>query len=308
MIELKNVKLNIDNIDILNELSFSIPDNSVFCILGNKNSGKSSIFKILTGVYKNYSGEVLYDGKDLDDIKTCAIDILHDTRERDPDITVSEYLEFYGNIYKTLNENDLENYIDKMLKKFSLMSYKYTSIDLIDNENYKLVELIRISINDPQVILFDNLFSSDNTDFNEKLLEYIKALVGRKTLIFASRSLNHIEEIVTHIAVLEMGNLVAFGKKEEVYKKAELSNKIEIEVLDNMQTAIDILKNDSEIDNIVYNDRIISFSIVSDIAYSDERNQVEAEILKKLINGGVEVYSFKKQRVRFEQLFGRLKG
>lgn len=308
MIELKNLKLNIDNIDILNELSFSIPDNSVFCILGNKNSGKSSIFKILTGVYKNYYGEILYDGQDLDDIKKCVIDILHDTREKDPDITVSEYLKFYGGIYNSLSDKDLETYIDTMLKKFSLMSYKYTSIDLIDNENYKLVELIRISINNPQVILFDNLFSSDNTDFNEKLLEYIKELIGHKTLIFASRSLNHIEEIVTHIAVLETGNLVAFGKKEEVYKRAELSNKIEIEVLDNMQTAIDILKDDSEIDNIVYNDKIISFSIVSDIAYSNDRNQVEAEILKKLINGGVEVYSFKKQRVRFEQLFGRLKG
>ena len=308
MIELKNVKLNINNIDILNELSFVIPNNSVFCILGNKNSGKSSIFKILTGVYKNYYGEVLYGGLDLDDTKSCVIDILHDTREKDPDITVSEYLKFYGGIYKNLSEDELDTFIDTMLKKFSLMSYKYTSIDLIDNENYKLVELIRIAINDPKVILFDNLFSSDNTDFNEKLLEYIKKLIGQKTLVFASRSLNHIEEIVTHIAVLETGNLVAYGKKEEVYKKAELSNKIEVEVLDNMQEAIDILKNDPEIDNIVYNDKIISFSIVSDIAYSSERNEVEAEILKKLVNAGVEVYSFKKQRVRFEQLFGRLKG
>ena len=195
-----------------------------------------------------------------------------------------------------------------MLKKFSLMSYKYTSIDLIDNENYKLVELIRISINNPNVILFDNLFSSDNADFNEKLLEYIKSLVGQKTLVFASRSLNHIEEIATHIAVLETGNLVAVGKKEEVYKKAELSNKIEIEVIENIQDAVDILKENADIANIVYNDKIISFSIVSDITYSKDRNQVEANILKKLIDNGIKVYSFKKQRVRFEQLFGRLKG
>ena len=308
MIELKNVKLNIDNIDILNELSFSIPDNSVFCILGNRKSGKSSIFKILTGIYKNYYGEVLYDGKDINDIKGCRIDILHDTRENDPDITVNEYLKFYAGIYKTFDENELDGYIDTMLKKFSLMSYKYTSIDLIDNENYKLVELIRISINNPNVILFDNLFSSDNADFNEKLLEYIKSLVGQKTLVFASRSLNHIEEIATHIAVLETGNLVAVGKKDEVYKKAELSNKIEIEVIENIQDAVDILKENADIANIVYNDKIISFSIVSDITYSKDRNQVEANILKKLIDNGIKVYSFKKQRVRFEQLFGRLKG
>lgn len=307
MIELKNVKLNIDNIDVINELSFSIPDNSVVCILGNKNSGKSSIFKMLTGIYKNYYGEILYDGKDLNDIKDCKIDILHESKEKDPDITVNEYLRFYGDIYNKFAKDELDSYIDMMLKKFSLMSYKYTSIDLIDSENYKLVELIRISINNPPVILFDNLFSSDNSDFNDKLLEYIKELIGHKTLVFASRSLNHIEEIATHIVVLETGNLIAFGKKEEVYKKAELSNKIEIEVIDNMQEAVDILKENPNISNIVYNDKVISFSIVSYITYSDDRKQVEADILKKLVDGGIEVCSFKKQRVRFEQLFGRLK-
>ena len=308
MIEIKNIKLNISNIDILNEISFDISDNSVTCILGKKNSGKSSIFKILAGVYKNYYGEVLYNGKDISYSNNLKIDVLHAEREKDPDITVNEYLKFYGDIYGTYSKKDLEAYIDTMLRKFSLMSYKYTSIDMIDIENYKLVELIRISINDPQIILFDNLFSSDNVDFNDKLLEYIKNLIGHKTLVFASRSLNVIEEIATHIVVIDAGNLVAYGKKEDVYKKAELSNKIEIEVLDRMTDAIEILKDNSDITNIVYNDNIISFSIVSSISYSEERSKVEAVILKKLVDNGIEVCSFKKQRVRFEQLFGRLKG
>lgn len=94
MIEIKSLKLNINNIDILNELSFDIPDNAVMCILGNRNSGKSSLFKVLTGTYKNYYGEVLYDGVDINYLSDCKIDILHETREKDPDITVNEYLNF----------------------------------------------------------------------------------------------------------------------------------------------------------------------------------------------------------------------
>lgn len=306
MIELKNIKLNISNIDILNDVSFNILDNSVTCILGNKKSGKSSIFKILTGVYKNYYGEVICDGQDINDLKKCKIDILHETREKDADITVNEYLKFYASIYNVANEEKIDQYIENMLRKYSLISYKYTSINVLDNENYKLLELIRISINDPDVILFDNLFSSDNADFNERLLEYIKKLVNHKTLVFASRSLNYIEEIATHLVVLETGSLVAYGKKEEVYKRAELSNKIEIEVLDKIQEAVDILKTNENIANITYTDKIISFSIVSNITYSEERNRVEANILKELVDKGIDVYSFKKQRVRFEQLFGRL--
>ena len=75
-----------------------------------------------------------------------------------------------------------------------------------------------------------------------------------------------------------------------------------------MQEAIEVLKKNQDITNIVYTDKIISFSIVPNITYSNTRNQIEADILKELVENNIEVYSFKKQRVRFEQLFERLKG
>lgn len=307
MIELKNVKLNISNIDILNDVSLTIEDNLVTCFLGYKNSGKSSLLKLLTGRYKNYYGEVLYDGKDINELKDIQIDILHETRENDPDITVVEYLKFYGEIYNKYSVEELETLIDKMLKKFSLMSYKYTSINLLDNENYKLIELIRILINDPKVILFDNLFSSENTDFNSKLFEYIKTLIGKKTLVFAARSLNYIEGIIDYIGIMDTGSLIVFDKKENVYKQVELSNKVELEVIDKFNEAIEILKNNDKIANLVYDDNMISFSLVSDIAYASDRKIIESEILSELVKNGVKVSSFKKQRVRFEQLFARVR-
>ena len=219
MIELKNVKLNINNIDILNELSFVIPNNSVFCILGNKNSGKSSIFKILTGVYKNYYGEVLYGGLDLDDTKSCVIDILHDTREKDPDITVSEYLKFYGGIYKNLSEDELDTFIDTMLKKFSLMSYKYTSIDLIDNENYKLVELIRIAINDPKVILFDEPTSALDPELTGEVLDVMKKLAKEgTTMVVVTHEMGFARDVASRVVFMENGVVVEEGKAKELFE------------------------------------------------------------------------------------------
>ena len=308
MIEFKNVKLNLFNIDILNDISFKLPNNSITSILGYKNSGKSSILKIMSSIYKNYYGEVLCNNVDINFQNDLKIDIIHDTREKDPDISVVEYLMFYGSIKNnSTDDTKLELLIDKLLNEFSLMAYKYTNIEMLDNESYKLLELIRIRITNPDVILFDNLFSNENSDFNERLLEYVKGFIGNKTLIFATRSLNYIESILTHIIILETGNLITYGKKEDVYKKADLSNKVEIEVLDNIQDAVNILKESDMIKNLVYNDKLISFSIASNITYSEERNKIEANILKNLILKGIAVYSFKKQRVRFEQLFERLK-
>lgn len=308
MIEFKNVKLNLKNIDILNDLSFKIEDKSITCFVGNKNSGKSSILKLLARIYKEYSGEILINGVDLFNQDKVKIDMVHDTIEHDPNLTVVEYLEFYGSIYGTYEKKELSMYIDKMLKYFSLMSYKYTSLENLDKENYKLLDIIRVMINNPDVLLFDNLFFSDNIDFNEKLLRYIKTFAYHKTIIFVARNLKYIEEICDNIGILDYGTLIAFGKKEDVYKKAELISKIEVKVNDDVLEAVELLRANEDTINISYENDTITFSINPKLvaSHSVDIKGIEADILKSLIDKGVKVSSYRKQQVQFEQLFGRL--
>lgn len=309
MVEFKNVKLNIRNIDISNNISFSIPTNAVACFLGNKNSGKTSILKMLAGVYKNYYGEIIIDGVDLNYNKKTKIDLIHDSKENDENITVYQYLKFYGNIYNTMNDEKLTEFIDKMLKKFSLMSYKHTNISQLDRESYKIVDLIRVLINDPDIILFDNLFFSDNEDYNEMLLSYIRPFIGKKTLIFASRSFKYIEGICNYIGIIEYGVLIAFDKKETIYKLADIVSRLEVEVdNDDVNRVVSILNDDQRVTNITYENNLITFSIV-DSGYSMTEGrirEIENSILRFLINNDIKVYSFKKQSVKFSQLFGRL--
>ena len=306
MIKIKDLKLNRYGIDILNNISLEIEDNSVTCILGNENSGKSSILRSISGVYQNYYGEIFIDNEDVRYTNKINVDILHEDRENDSEITVYEYLKFYGAIYDKYSKNELEHFIDDNLKKFSLISYKYTNINMLDNFDYKLVELIRILINDPKIILFDDLFAYDDDEFNEKMIGYIKTVIGKKTLVFAARSLNYLEEIVTHIGVIDNGTLIIFGDKESVYNTAELSKRVQVDILDGMSDALNILKQNENVNDIIYNDSSISFTLSNKTAHSVDRDEIESSILNSLIQAEVKVYSFKRQRARFEQLFERL--
>lgn len=306
MIRVKDLKLNRQGIDILNDVTFDVEDNSVTCILGNKNSGKSSILRAMSGIYQNYYGEILIDNKDIKDIDEFVIDILHEDREKDAEINVNEYLNFYGSIYDKFESENLQHFIDENLKKFSLISYKYTNINMLDDYDYKLIELIRILINDPKIILFDDLFSLDNFEFNEKLIDFIKTIIGKKTLVFTSNSLNYLEDIVTHIGIIDNGSLVVFGDKDSVYKKAELNKKIQIDIIDGATTAMEILKQNKNVNNVVYNDNTIFFTLATNNSLADDRGELECNILNELVANGVKVYSFKRQRARFEQLFERL--
>lgn len=298
MIEFKNVKLNTSSIDILNDISFEIADNTVTCFLGAKNTGKTSILRLLAGVHDNYYGEIFIDGKYLED-SDKKIAMIFDERELNSDMTVNEYLLFYGSLCGKDKEY-MEQYIDMMLKKYSIMSYKHTDVDLLDLQSYKLLQIIRALINDPDIIMFDNIFMEDSAEYNDKIHNILKQYIGTKTIIFASRHLSHLEGICDNIGVLEAGSLIAFGDKNEVYKNAEMKKKVEVRFIGNEKDIIDILSEEKNVSDISYSDGRVIFSFDG-----DEKD--ETLILKKLIDRGMQVYSFKKEAVRSEQLFGRLK-
>lgn len=302
MIEFKNVHLNIKNVDVSNDISFKIMDNTVTCFLGSKNSGKSSILKMIAGIYKSYTGEILIDDKNIRDFKEKKIGIVNEQEEKDTYITVAEYLNFYGSLYDTIEKDQLSEFIDEMLNRFSLMSYKYTYMHQLEKENYKFVEMIRLLIYDPDIFLLDNLFFGDNVEYHEKMFAFIKTLIGKKTIIFASRNTNYIESICDNIGILDNGILIAFDKKEDIYKYADIVDKIEIKVLGDIDRVVSKLKENDKILNISYDDSSIVIALKSKDRYMDHK-EIEYGILKSLIDNNIKVYSFRKQQVRYEQLF-----
>ena len=308
MIEFKNVKLNIKNIDISNDISFKIEDKSVTCFIGNKNAGKSTILKLISGIYKNYFGEILINGVDIEDNTKIGIDIVHDSIENDKNLTVKDYLEFYGSIYNRLNKVELESFIDEKLKDFSLMSYKHTNLDQLDKETFKLIDIIRILINDPQIILFDNLFFSDNYDYNETILSFLYTIINKKTLVFATRNMNYLDKIVDNIGILERGVLLEYGKKNEIFRKANFKQKIEVEIIGDIDAAINILNSDKNVINLTYDRNMIVFSIANDDYLLNENSlkSIENAILKKLIDNNIKVYSFKSRGAKFSDLFSEI--
>ena len=307
MIEFKNVKFNFKNIDVSNDISFCIEDNTTTCFLGNKNSGKSVMLKMLAGIYKNYEGQILVDNQDIKEKIDKKIGIILDKVERDPEITVSEYLYFYGGIYDTINKKELESYIDEQLKDFSLMSYKHTNINHLDTNTMKIVDMIRLSILNPDIMLFDNLFSTGDIDFNETVNNYLKKYLGKKTMIFASRNYDYLDNICDHIGILENGVVLLYDTKDKIYDFANVANKIEVKINSRIDDAISILNSNPNITNLSYDNDTITFStVLNDLTISSK--DFESNILKELVDGNVQVYSFKKQQVKFGQLFNAAKG
>ena len=62
-INIENVSKNFGNIHALDNVSFDIPKNSIFGILGSNGSGKTTLMKIMSGLIKKWSGSILFNDK-----------------------------------------------------------------------------------------------------------------------------------------------------------------------------------------------------------------------------------------------------
>ena len=69
MLELQNVSFDVDDdaghVEILNDVSFSIPENKFVVITGPNGGGKSTLAKVIAGVRKPSGGRILFDGQDI---------------------------------------------------------------------------------------------------------------------------------------------------------------------------------------------------------------------------------------------------
>ena len=63
MIELKNVKKNFDNLEVLKDISITINDHEIYGIIGQSGAGKSTLLRCINGLVDYQSGEIRVDGE-----------------------------------------------------------------------------------------------------------------------------------------------------------------------------------------------------------------------------------------------------
>lgn len=289
MIRFTNVKKSINGIDIIDDISFNIEKNTITLFVGSKNTGKSTLLRLIAGVYKSYFGNIEIGGR-------CGI--VFDQNETDTKLTVREYLGFYADIYK-LDMNEVEGKIDYYLNKYSLLSYKHSDLSNLDMGTLKILGIIRVLLFDPDIIVFDNLFT-DDFELNDRLLDIVNEYKGKKTMIFASRKMDYLIDISDNLGILSHGKLIAFGGKEKVLSMAEKNKRYIVEIASDEEKAIDILNKIEGISDLVYANNTISFLLINNAGIN------ETMIMKMLIDNDISVLSFKKEQMTFEKVFSKI--
>ena len=295
MISFKNVKKIINNIVVLKDITFTIDNNSIVSFVGETNTGKTALTRIFANPKEIDSGEIILKNDNSKDLK---VSVLFDSFEKELNMTVYEYLSFYIDCYNICEDKDY--IINNLLSKYKLTILKNANIDTLNINVKKIINLIRILIPKPDVLVLDDPLKSISPIEKNIIKNILIECKKNMTVIFTTNNPQELSDICTHIGILENGELIKFGKIIDILKNLNLLSKMELKISSNMNEAVNVLKEINIVKELSFDNEKIYFTI-------DGKKDEKEEILKILITNGIRVNSYKEDMEVFGRIYNSIK-
>ena len=241
MIKIDSVTKNFDTVRSLDNVSLNIGKGSIFGLIGSNGSGKSTLLRILCGVYRQDSGDVLYDGVPVyehTDVKRSIV-YLSDDQYFLPNSTTADMRRLYRSIYPTFSDEKYKHYLDL----FGLDERR--KINTFSKGMQKQVSIILGIAAQTDYLLCDETLDGLDPVMRQTVRRIIAGEVAERgvCVIFASHNLKEIEDICDHVALLHRGELLFEAGLDDIklgLHKIQIS--FERDRAEAMQTALEQLK------------------------------------------------------------------
>ncbi len=195
IIKIKNMTKNFKNKKLFNDFSLEIEENYVHAIVGPNGSGKTSLLRILTGLYKKDSGEVMVGG-------TYSMLLENDYLYEDK--IGFENIKLYG-LYFGFEAKGFEKYSD-LLEITEDLDRKVSTYS--KGMKRKLSLLIIIMMN-REIIFLDEVTSGVDPISRVEIRKIIHLLKDEgKTIIITSHDLSEIEKVADRVSMIKSGKLL----------------------------------------------------------------------------------------------------
>jgi len=218
---------------VLKDVNFTISSHSTFGILGTTGSGKSTIAKLLVGVYRPTKGKILIDGIPIEEFDRSSLSGIFGYVSQDIFLfsdTIRNNILFGADNLKS--ESVLINAI-KCAKLDGEISSFPDGIETILGERgitlsggqKQRVAIARAIIKKPSVLLIDNGLSAVDTITEAAIKNNIKAWNKSQTQINISHRVSSVQDC-NSILLLDQGSVVEFGDHDKLIKKNGMYSKL----------------------------------------------------------------------------------
>ncbi len=200
---------------VLKGVGFEAEGGKALGLLGRNGAGKTTIIRILMGVFPADSGEVLFDGNPINRSE-INFGYLPEERGLYPKKVIIDQLIYFG-MLKGMSKKEAEASADKLLERLGMTEYRSKRLDTLSKGNSQKIQLAAALISNPDIVILDEPFSGLDPVNAILLKDVIKEIIADgKIVLFSSHQMNYIEEFCDDIAILNGGEIVLSGKINDI--------------------------------------------------------------------------------------------
>lgn len=228
ILQVQNLSKSFLGVKALDNIQFDLQKGEVHALMGENGAGKSTFMKILMGLLKPDSGEIIFEGEILKSNSVHenllkGISMIHQEILVVPELTVAHNI-FLGretNYRSWLNDKAINQKAQEILDLIGVKINAQTKIKNLSIAEKQMVEIAKAISNNAKVIIMDEPTSALTDSEVTMLFEIIKDLKAKGVaIIYISHKMDEIYEITDRITVLRDGKYIATKNTNKLDKNA----------------------------------------------------------------------------------------
>ena len=219
VLSLSNITKFYGPVQALNDVSFAVPEGSVFGVLGPNGSGKTTLLSIILDVLKANKGSFLWFGQPGSPAQRKKIGSLLETPNFYHYLSGVDNLRVTQSISGRGNEEEIIHVLRKV-KLFERRKSRFKTYSLGMKQRLAIAAAL---LGDPKVLVLDEPTNGLDPMGIAEIRELIVELRNTgHTIIIASHLLDEVEKVCTHVAILKTGELITTGDVNEVLQDEDV--------------------------------------------------------------------------------------
>lgn len=216
----------------VNGVSFDINKGETVSVVGESGCGKSTLARCVIRLYHPNSGEIIYDGKRIDNLSSMDMKpyrtrmqmVFQDPYSSlNPRMTVFQTLEepirFHN---KGFTQNDITDRVAEVMKQVGVdPDWRFRFPHEFSGGQRQRISIARALAVDPEFIVADEPIAALDVSIQAQILNLLMDLQETRglTYMFISHDLSVVEHISSRVAVMYLGSLCEFTETEKLYEK-----------------------------------------------------------------------------------------
>jgi ABC-type Fe3+/spermidine/putrescine transport system ATPase subunit len=221
ILEIHRLKNQYEGQALLQDVSFSLLQGEILCLLGPSGSGKTTLLRLIAGLEKEDAGEIIFEGKNIQGIPPHKrnFGMMFQEYALFPHKTVQQNVSF-GLEMQHCPGDETGRRVQTVLKMVGLSDLQHRKIDELSGGERQRVALARSLAPQPKLLLLDEPLGSLDRALRDRLTGEIRTILKSLavTAIFVTHDQVEAFSIADKVAILHHGIVQQFDTPENIYR------------------------------------------------------------------------------------------